>query len=973
MPKEERKEKIDYSHGLYGAPVQICDPCINRERKRASRKKHKKPEEEEKWALDETKRIIVFNTNQVRQLERPQGAAAVYAETQMRICCYCRHHGEKEGFQVIFTVKDHLGAVVAQTISSTILITDDHKNTHATAAPMMHQDGAMASHPDQAPPGQAPPQVPGYPQGFVFHQPQPTHDVISNYSSPPASAFSTSPRIHHGSTPPSPMRTSSRSPGVHESKRRRGGKVPASLAMTPSEPSTHHRPQFDSTGINFSSRNAGAESRPPQWMAGNNGPVSPMALTNDNFFNDNGLMWGSGTDRNGFNNLLNSPPTSNIAPTVSTPMSGRQLSTTMQSPLQQQAALQLPDQQQQVQYTGPLVSRVVPSEGTCRGGIEITVLGQSFHNGLTVMFGDVSATDTFYFSDSTLLCRLPPNPNPGPVVVSLKNYPPFAQGPNVSIFTYVDDVEKELMALALTVVGMKMKGELGLGTHKQIALSILRENGIGTEAIERGRNNMGNQRGAELEQTLLTLLDVIDMDESPHPASLGHKNKSGQAMLHLASMLGMQKFVAALLARGVNANSRDKNGYTPLHFAVLFKRSDVIRRLVMNGANVGIRTRGGQTPTDLGESDQIAKATRGIQQAHSRQHSRSSSVSSEIRFSTSRSGSITSLAAGLPGMTRGSVDDYFAPNSEDDSSDLDYTSSDEEPAPWRSRKGSVQNAPSKTETSLSERGVRGDPFGKSEMASTVNATDSHLSPPAIMAAWMEAWREQLTQSFQNLQLSMPAMPTAQTDYQTLLREQMAKFQYQVPAMPAMPRWGGFGQQRGGPDYKWSELLHPPAAPSSPSDPAPPAYDELYPDGNAPSGEAPEKVQPMVQSSTAAATETSELRRRASPLPEPSSSKHALREIQRKITRRDHTPTEAEQAEYRAQIQKLQRIQNDRRLYFFWIPVLVFIMLAMAYTHGPRAWSITKQVVGFAKQVIQEPTVVRERVRMGLVQALGAPV
>jgi hypothetical protein len=100
MPKDERKEKVDYSHGLYGAPVQICDPCINRERKRASRKKHKKPEEEEKWALDETKRIIVFNTNQVRQLERPEeGGSTVYAETQMRICCYCRHHGEKEGFQ----------------------------------------------------------------------------------------------------------------------------------------------------------------------------------------------------------------------------------------------------------------------------------------------------------------------------------------------------------------------------------------------------------------------------------------------------------------------------------------------------------------------------------------------------------------------------------------------------------------------------------------------------------------------------------------------------------------------------------------------------------------------------------------------------------------------------------------------------------------------------------------------------------
>jgi hypothetical protein len=713
------------------------------------------------------------------------------------------------------------------------------------------------------------------------------------------------------------MRTSSRSPGVHEPKRRRGGKVPTNLTMTPSDPSSLHRSQFDNTGINFPPRNSSGEARSAQWMAGNGGPASPMSQANDNFFNNNGMIWGPAADHNSFNNLLNSPPTNNIAPIASTPMNARQLSSSMQSPTQQQTTLQLQDPHQ-VQYSGPLVSRVVPSEGTCRGGIEITVLGQNFRNGLTVVFGDVPATDTFYFSDTTLLCRLPPNPNPGPVVVSLKNYPPFAQGPNVSFFTYVDDVEKELMALALTVVGMKMKGEIGLGTSKQIALSILRESGIGAEAIESGRNSAGNQRGAELESTLLTLLDVIDMDESPHPASLGQKNKSGQAMLHLACMLGMQKFVAALLARGVNANSRDKNGYTPLHFAVLYKRSDVIRRLVMNGANAGIRTRSGESAADLGEPDQIARATRSVHQAHSRQHSRSSSVSSEIRFGRSRSGSITSIAAGLSAtMARGSVDDYFAPDSENDSSDADDYSSDDEPAIWPSKKGNASDVPATMEAALAERAVRGDTFGTSEMGPTVGATDSLPSPPAIMAAWMEAWREQLTQSFQNLQLSMPAMPTAQTDYQTLLRGQMAKFQYQVPTMPTMPRWGGFGQQRGGPDYKWSELLHPPAAPSSPGDSAPPAYDELYPDGNAPCDQSSEKVE-LVQDTSTAATEASGPRRRISSSPEPSTSKLALREIQRRITRRDHTPTEAEQAEYRAQIQKLQRIQSDRRLYFFWV-------------------------------------------------------
>jgi len=96
-----RKDKeIDYDKPVFGAPVQICEQCMSRERKRAGRKKNKKPEEEEKWAQDEGKRIIVFNTNQVRQLEQYPGThGAIATETQMRICCYCRHHGEKHGFQ----------------------------------------------------------------------------------------------------------------------------------------------------------------------------------------------------------------------------------------------------------------------------------------------------------------------------------------------------------------------------------------------------------------------------------------------------------------------------------------------------------------------------------------------------------------------------------------------------------------------------------------------------------------------------------------------------------------------------------------------------------------------------------------------------------------------------------------------------------------------------------------------------------
>lgn len=109
----------DEDQPLNGGPVHICDGCILRERKRAARKKSKKPEEEEPWQKDEAKRIIVFNTTEVKEWTTPsdpnesdspevaiQGVMvppdnAMQVDVPMRIACYCRHQNEKMGFQYL--------------------------------------------------------------------------------------------------------------------------------------------------------------------------------------------------------------------------------------------------------------------------------------------------------------------------------------------------------------------------------------------------------------------------------------------------------------------------------------------------------------------------------------------------------------------------------------------------------------------------------------------------------------------------------------------------------------------------------------------------------------------------------------------------------------------------------------------------------------------------------------------------------
>ena len=125
---DERSERIarissgkdeEDNHPRNGAPVEICHNCVQRERKRAVRKKTIKPEEEALLNKDEKLRIIVFNCNEIMQWQSASSLKqeaesnigqqtaysrhlpenALHTTFDMRITCYCRHVEEKTGFQ----------------------------------------------------------------------------------------------------------------------------------------------------------------------------------------------------------------------------------------------------------------------------------------------------------------------------------------------------------------------------------------------------------------------------------------------------------------------------------------------------------------------------------------------------------------------------------------------------------------------------------------------------------------------------------------------------------------------------------------------------------------------------------------------------------------------------------------------------------------------------------------------------------
>ena len=43
-------------------------------------------------------------------------------EAPIRIACCYGHHAEQQGFQIIFTLTDHIGNIIAQTMSGSIMI-----------------------------------------------------------------------------------------------------------------------------------------------------------------------------------------------------------------------------------------------------------------------------------------------------------------------------------------------------------------------------------------------------------------------------------------------------------------------------------------------------------------------------------------------------------------------------------------------------------------------------------------------------------------------------------------------------------------------------------------------------------------------------------------------------------------------------------------------------------------------------------
>ncbi|KAF3078158.1 hypothetical protein TWF594_011044 [Orbilia oligospora] len=1037
---------------LNGGEVRICSGCITRERKRAARKKIKKVEEEESWARDESKRIIVFNCSEVLEWGPPEAQKKAEMEANdgeivspidgnaeiwlpMRIACYCRHQSEKSGFRIILTIKDHNDNLVAQNITPPILITDDHK-TNAPSQPAAQQPVAAAptskgaTSPSAIAPGPIP-VAPAPPSNALPYSASDTNLLTMGQIDRPSKASKTghsrqnSRQSSVGAMQSPPPYAAAAGPSAKKRKANPSSKARSELTMTKidtSVPSTSapqsqfSQPPFTPSSQNVTMGGMFEQSQPVPFT-----PSTPMEN-------------GAGPNYFGFHNRNHSIDSLHGLQIFSAPTSaqGSRVPSRVASPVQQfsvpqgQRPVFTPAQFAQVQSqllnvaNGQLsqallpfdITRIVPTEGPCQGGIEVTILGSGFQRSHTVYFGDKQSPRTEYWSDTTIVCLLPPSSTPGSVPVVMR----YAAQANLTLpgrpgrFIYTDDTEQKMLALALQVINAKWSGKIE--PPKDIAMRLLMDekspgNAGGSVSGGRTHSSGGNSYNMQalqflqsplpsmdMEAQLLKLLDIIDMDDSPFPAKLNLRNRQGQTLLHHACALGYNRFTAALLARGANPDAADKGGFTPAHFAALKGHKDIVRRLRLNKADFNILSLSGVAPEGLTDAEDI-RAELGNRRTRSRRPSVSSVSSAPGRVVSgrrSRSGSIASaMASWEPFATH---DEEHDENTEEDDEVNDEELWIRPKRTFSGRNlrdlaaGKLTMIPRTAEKPLSRSASKSNLAALAEVSTLQLPTDMQIdegdaAPAAATAAALVAIREQLANltlnlpTFHNMNWNLPNLNLQNFQQQMHLnlqnlQGQTARFNALLQGQRAADAAAVAGDNGVAPvappvttpqtlrptntegtgspnsDYKWWELFSPPNAP--------PAYEELYPDGTPRTNDSDNKlrvigeaVAQVMDAKVAAATAV--VTQSATKRTTAGTISSSSSKSLTKSKRR--LLTTEEQDALRIHHEKMKRIKGDQRLLFFWLPIFVLVLFTLLTSWGSKTWIVVRTTYDVVKERMAE--------------------
>ena len=854
---------------------------------------------------------------------------------------------------------------MTQTITNSIIITDDHK-THPAPVSTHSQNGAfpdgvvitggnVSLQPQTTNQGPAlfrqaysTTDLKSLQQQFTTHQRNP---IIIPQNMPQTASATTTPKMLSRSTSPSAP-----SGQMNKRKASNSGMIRNDLIMTKlqtSSPSSNPNQGFvcagQSTGCGSGEVFASAPNYVPSF--GSSGPQMPSVYSQI----DTNPAASSTMDNTPFSSTQRSQSMENLQglqtmcstthsvhpSRAPSPTSGPQSSGFPQSHAQILAHSLHPVPGAVQPQRAPVIHKLTPAEGPKSGGIEVTCLGSGFCQGLEIMFGDAQATTTTFWGESALVCLVPPALQAGTVLVTFKHrYEQSAAPPpnKLAVFKYIDDDEQMLMKHALALVNRKWNGSATDASDS--ARNII--NFLGGNSSHSGSSKGGNSQqryapgqGAmmDLESAVLSCLNLVDLDDSPFQANFNSRNGSGQSMLHLSASLGYYRLTAGLLARGANPDIRDNNGMSPTHLASLRGHQRVIRKLRSAGADPTLRSLNGFTPADMASSEQAYDASSAFDH-----HVRSRSAGATPASHLSRTSSVKSFKSSHK-VYANSASNVLAPELGD------YGSAEDRPiTPAR------LYARSRSNSMVAEQKYL---VGEQQTQLVPNVSLFAANPA------MSALRDQLSAQIQQFQqtvhrtlpaLQIPALPPIPTlpDYQAY--PVVRRISSLVPQRTSRPSTSnGSSKLTKEADYHWWELLTGAA-------PSPPAYEEIYPENTQYLDDR--KVPALRAAGEALLDQKCEAKfdhtEGASIMKSVDLGNSSLTKHQREQLRTAHA-------------MKVKRLRSDRNLFFIWvsghtnvvhdlqlltilsqIPLLVLVLVAMLKDRAPQAFKAAYGAFKFAR-------------------------